>query len=336
MLKYRFLALLFSLFLSFNLGWAQPISIYSRLDSTHIVIGDHLKMHLTITTDLAKKITVQDAQTWKLMNCEVVEVSPLVQAVSKGKNVYSQIITLTSFDAGAASVCPISILGNDSLVLGVTDSIHFNVDTLPVFVDTAQLFKDIKLPLQGEKIAVVAPAKDFSKIQKIVAIIFGSLLLLAVGGFFIWKYVMKFLKEKKLQEDKNRRKENAASLALTDLNELKKKKLWQNGFVKDYYSELSMVLRTYIDNQWDINAKEMVTSQIIDEITSLDITDDQLKELHRIFTMSDLAKYAKEQPIGEDNETNLKNAYRFVKSTDSNEKRKKAEEIQQKHYKNKK
>ena len=336
MLKYRFLALLFSLFLSFNLGWAQPISIYSRLDSTHIVIGDHLKMHLTITTDLAKKITVQDAQTWKLMNCEVVEVSPLVQAVSKGKNVYSQIITLTSFDAGAASVCPISILENDSLLLGVTDTMHFNVDTLPVFVDTAQLFKDIKMPLQGEKIAVVTPAKDFSKIQKIVAIIFGSLLLLAVGGFFIWKYVMKFLKEKKLQEDKNRRKENAASLALTDLNELKKKKLWQNGFVKDYYSELSMVLRTYIDNQWDINAKEMVTSQIIDEITSLDITDDQLKELHRIFTMSDLAKYAKEQPIGEDNETNLKNAYRFVKSTDSNEKRKKAEEIQQKHYKNKK
>ena len=106
--------------------------------------------------------------------------------------------------------------------------------------------------------------------------------------------------------------------------------------MKDYYSELSMVLRTYIDNQWDINAKEMVTSQIFDEITSLDITDDQLKELHRIFTMSDLAKYAKEQPIGEDNETNLKNAYRFVKSTDSNEKRKKAEEIQQKHYKNKK
>lgn len=333
MLKNRFLILLFLCFCLMNAGYSQKISITAKLDSSHIVIGDHLKMQITVSAPSNHNVTIPEPKNWTLQNCEVVESTTLNKSVNNNQNIYNQTITLTSFDIGKALVFPVSIFNGDTLLLGKTDTLSFSVDTLNVFVDTTKAFKDIKLPMPGEKIAVVTPPGNYSTLQKILFGTIGGLLLLAVLFYLWWKYGRKYWLQKKLIAEKILKKENAGQLAMKNLKELKTKKLWQNGMVKDYYSELSMILRTYIDHQWDVNAKEMVTSQIMDEITSLDVNDEQMNDLHQIFLMADLAKYAKSQPLAENNELNFKNAYRFVQSTDSNEKRKKMEEIQQKRFK---
>lgn len=329
-MKYRFLALLFCLFTLTCNGQSPEISISAKLDSSHIVIGDHLKLHLTITAPSQKKLSFADTKNWQLINCEAIEASPLNQTSQSPKSIYNQTITLTSFDAGEALILPISVFESDTLMIGKSDTISFRVDTLPVFVDTAKAFKDIKPPMDGKRIPIIdkndLDNSGLSKLQKTLLIIAGVLIALAIAAFFLWKHIKKYLEQKRLIAEKARLKDNAGQFALNRLKQLKMKKLWQNGHVKEYYSELSIILRTYINHQWDINAMEMVTSEIMDSITSLDITDEQMHDLNSIFSMSDLAKFAKCQPIAEDNDINYKNAWRFVQSSDSNEKRKKMEE----------
>ena len=54
-------------------------------------------------------------------------------------------------------------------------------------------------------------------------------------------------------------------------------KLWQQGEIKQYYSELTDILRIYIENRWDIQAMEMVSSEIIESL-NLQLNNHELVE----------------------------------------------------------
>ena len=310
--------------------FAQEVSVTAQLDSTRIIIGDHLKMHLSVTAPSQKNITVQPYERWQLANCEIVEAKPLVSNIKGEKTVYEQEVTVISFDTGVAAIAPIFVFESDTIPVGKTELLQFYVDSLPVFVDTTLAFKDIKAPLNGEDIELLPDEKTKSNWKKVLLI---TLLVLAVLGaafYFFWKYGRKYLHDRKVAEVKHKLKENAGLVALNSLKSLKAKKLWQKGQVKDYYSELSEIIRTYIDSQWDVNAMEMVTVEIMEAIDNLDVDDEQMWELNIQLERADLVKYAKEQPVVEENEVSYKKACEFVKVTDRAERARQAELEEQK------
>ena len=310
--------------------FAQEVSVTAKLDSARIIIGDHLKLHISVTAPNQKSITVQPYEQWQLANCEIVEVKPLASNVKGEKTVYEQEATIISFDTGVAAIAPIFVFESDTVPVGKTELLQFYVDSLPVFVDTTLAFKDIKIPLDGEDIELLPDEKAKSNWKKVLLI---TLLVLAVLGaafYFFWKYGRKYLHDRKAAAVKHQLKENAGLVALNSLKSLKAKKLWQKGQVKDYYSELSEIIRTYIDSQWEVNAMEMVTAEIMEAVENLDIDDEQMKELKILLDRADLVKYAKENPIVEENEASYKNACDFVKITDRAERARQAELEEQK------
>lgn len=309
---------------------AQEVTVSAKLDSTRIIIGDHLKMHLSVTAPSQKNITVQPYEQWQLANCEIVEVKPLVSNVKGENTVYEQEATVISFDTGVAAIAPIFVFESDTIPVGKTELLQFYVDSLPVFVDTTLAFKDIKAPLDGEDIELLPDEKAKSNWKKVLLITLLVLLVLGTAFYFYWKYGRKYLHDKKVAEVKHKLKENAGLVALNSLKSLKAKKLWQKGQVKDYYSELSEIIRTYIDSQWDVNAMEMVTAEIMEAIDNLDVDDEQMRELNILLERADLVKYAKEQPVVEDNEVSYKKACEFVKVTDRAERARQAELDEQK------
>ena len=326
------LFLLLAMVLPFASLLAQEVSVTAELDSARILIGDHLKMHLSVTAPSQKAVTIQPYEQWQLANCEVVEVKPLTSSVKGNNTVYEQEAVLISFDTGVAAVAPILVF-LDTVPVGKTDLLQFYVDTLPVFVDTTLAFKDIKAPLDGEDIEILPEEKAKSNWKKVVLIIVLVLIVLAAAAFIYWKFVRTYLRNKKVAEVKHKLKENAGLVALNNLKSLKAKKLWQKGQVKDYYSELTDILRTYIDSQWDVNAMEMVTAEIMEAVDNLDVDDDQMVELRVLLERADLVKYAKEQPMVEENEVSYKKACEFVKVTDRAERAKQAEIKEQKNRK---
>ena len=104
-------------------------------------------------------------------------------------------------------------------------------------------------------------------------------------------------------------------LALRALDKLDEKKLWQQGKVKEYHSELTTIIRKYFEDRYNFNSLEMTTAQsiivlnrVMDNQKLIDITSKFLEN-------ADLVKFAKFKPLPSVNDEMLKQAYEIVNRT---------------------
>jgi hypothetical protein len=178
-----------------------------------------------------------------------------------------------------------------------------NVQTIPV--DTALAIKDIKEPLSAP-----LTLREILPFIIIALIIFG----LFVSGFFIIRHFRNRKKAKKPFQ-KEKPKLPAHVIALQDLDKLWNKKLCQSGHVKQHYSELTDIVRTYMENRWDINAMEMVSSEIIEALEPLHLSTEVIKKLEQTLNLADMVKFAKENPLPDENNASYHNIVDFVQMT---------------------
>ena len=73
--------------------------------------------------------------------------------------------------------------------------------------------------------------------------------------------------------------------------------------------------REYIDNRWEIDAPEMTSSEILNEIDALKLSPELVEKLRFVLSTADLVKFAKWEPLPNDHDTCMKNAVLFVKET---------------------
>lgn len=103
-------------------------------------------------------------------------------------------------------------------------------------------------------------------------------------------------------------------IALDSLNRLKARKLWEKGMEKEYFTELTDILRIYLYERFGINAMEMTTRQIMDKIYSSDLRDKK-DYVQQILNVADFVKFAKVRPLPADSISALENARKFVEET---------------------
>lgn len=104
-------------------------------------------------------------------------------------------------------------------------------------------------------------------------------------------------------------------LALRRLDDLRVKRLWQNGFVKEYYVELTDILKDYIGGRYNIPAPEMTTAELLACPERWPTGDAGYRIVRRILTCGDLVKFARFKPDPHENDRNLETAYEFVSLT---------------------
>jgi len=108
-------------------------------------------------------------------------------------------------------------------------------------------------------------------------------------------------------------------VALEGLDKLKASKLWQKGMEKEYYTELTDILREYIDRRFNIDAPEMISDDIISAVHLATDTKSATDGLSQILSLADLVKFAKYTPFADENDLSLVNAYLFVNQTKKEE-----------------
>jgi hypothetical protein len=101
--------------------------------------------------------------------------------------------------------------------------------------------------------------------------------------------------------------------AISSLESLKNKKLWQSGKVKLYHSELTFILRMYLEKRFNIIALEMTSSEILQLAPRHIKEEESLESLKYIFELADLVKFAKFEPEVQQNEECIELALEFVK-----------------------
>ena len=102
--------------------------------------------------------------------------------------------------------------------------------------------------------------------------------------------------------------------ALSNLNRLKQARLLETGQEKQHYIALSEILWQYIYRRFNVNAFEMTTNQIMENLENKDVTYEDKNKLNNIFSTSDLVKFAKYIPDTRTNLSLLDDSEDFIKN----------------------
>ena len=105
------------------------------------------------------------------------------------------------------------------------------------------------------------------------------------------------------------------TVALERLEHLKSKNLWENGMEKEYFTELTDILRDYLYKRFGINAMEMTSRQIMQTLADQSDVRDKRSYVRKILDVADFVKFAKVRPLPADNVEAYDNAVNFVKET---------------------
>lgn len=289
---------------------AQNTSIEAYIDSSNILIGDQIKYHIRLQKPLNSNVQFPEFKDTIISNVEVIE-SYQFDTVSKSNEtvVLDKSYLITSFDSANYVIPPVPvILDNDTLFTG---EVNLTVNT--VSVDTTKMaIYDIKEPYESS-----LNFWDVINLIKYYLIAFYILLFLfLIFWIIIRPYLLVKRKGEKLQLFV-KPPDPPHVIALRELDKIKNEKLWQKGKVKEYHSRLSEIIRKYIEERFHILALEKPTSEILPEINDIkkDYNDDVIQALEKILTISDYVKFAKYNPLPDENDMVLKKAYYFVDET---------------------
>ena len=103
--------------------------------------------------------------------------------------------------------------------------------------------------------------------------------------------------------------------ALRDLNLLKEQELWQNGDTKGYHTELTRIMRQYIEDRYSVQALEMTSSQLKREMNHQEVDPDIVRRFDDILQISDKVKFAKGSTGPELNVEFMEEAFKIVAET---------------------
>jgi len=310
---------------------SQIISATAKLDSSSILIGGQTRLQLSVmykvdgsapgTKDFGQvKINWPAIGDTIIKQIEVLNKSKVDTMVPDKSDPYtfvqSQYITITSFDSGYYAIPPFRfIVNNDTDNYRETDALLLQVNTLPV--DTTLAIKDIKPPM----------SEPFQWRELIPYVAWG-LAAAALVALIVF-ITIRLSKNKPVTVVAEQKKVVVAPhiIALNELEKLREQKLWQEGKTKQYYSALSEILRTYIEGRFKVNALEQTTDEILYSFRTVVIDQESKEKLRQLLILADLVKFAKEQPLQNENEMCMNNAFDFVNGTLREEKPKPTEAI---------
>ncbi|MCX5713641.1 MAG: hypothetical protein NT033_02300 [Candidatus Omnitrophica bacterium] len=141
--------------------------------------------------------------------------------------------------------------------------------------------------------------------------ILGGIVLIIFGGVLAYGY---FRKKKVILE--NAFKRPAHEIAFEQLEALRNKDYISKGQVKEYYSEISMIIRYYLENRFSLRAPEMTTEEFLAHVRDYSPLADEHKALLKEFlSRCDMVKFAKYAPSKEEIESVFDSAKNFIEQT---------------------
>ena len=281
-------------FFSSTLLFAQDL----KLDTNSILIGQQTKLSISCSFQKGENLlwpTFDDSITTGI---EIIERTKVDSTKTENTITISQQFSITSFDSGSYYIAP--IVFNENLK---TIGIILNVQTIAL-EENAKI-KDIKPPID-------APY-GWSDIWPFLL----GILLIILIYLLLKKYV--FAEKKQAIKAKPKVIIPSDIIAIKALNELEKKQLWQSGKLKQYHSEISEIIRTYLEDRFRVLALELPTFDILISLTKKGLAKEDLQTLTTILQRADLAKYAKSKPTDLENEQSMELSLVFVNNTKKKE-----------------
>ena len=287
---------------------AQVTFLRGRTDVDTIVVGQPFDYQLSLT--IPKDYFVEWKQFGDTLSksIDVINIEDVkTTSINNSDNVImTQNLTLTSFDTGYVYVPEIAITYSKSL----QDSIRYTLRTdekelyvTTVAVDTTEAFRPIK--------GVMRQGLTAKEVFPWIAIV-----IIIAGVVYLIIYLKKHKKTKDVVvEEKKKPTIPAIITARAKLAEMKDNEVWNTPQTKDYYTDLTDIAREYLEGQFEIDAIEMTTDEIMEAINRLDLNNLTKSKLQDTLTTADLVKFAKANPSAEQNKQSFSDINNFVEDS---------------------
>jgi hypothetical protein len=272
----------------------QP-KVLAKADTTKIRIGERISYEIVVD-NADKGVVFSELKLDSLGRVELVE----SLGIDTLKNQLIKKYALTSFDSGSYVIPRQRILIWSQEYL--TDSLRINVSTVAVDTTKQQMYT-IKA-IQNEPYTI----EDF---KNYLWWILGILLILGLILYVV-------LRRKKDVDENGEPIIAPYQEAIRNLRQLDKKQLWQNNRVKEYYSELTGIVRYYIERELKIPALERTTDGLIDTLADFSDADaivttkETIDKLKDLLQEADLVKFAKSKPLANEIENDRLDAEEII------------------------
>ncbi len=257
--------------------------VKATIDSASIKIGEQITYKINVETDSTYLVIFPEGQSFSPL--EMIESYEIDTIRKKDKFNLVKNYGLTQFDSGRYTIPSQKVLISDKIFS--TDSMQVTVRTIEVDT-TKQGLYDIKPLLEVDK----GSNNRWIYILLIIAIIS------AVAGLIYW-FVWR---QKPLTEEERVALLPPYDRAKLALKQLDERTYLQNSQIKEYYSDLTMALRRYIDEKVYDHALESTTEQLIFRLNLLregnkiTLNKQTLYNIETILKRADLVKFAKVAP----------------------------------------
>lgn len=303
MRKFLLLFLLIASFARVDLR-AQKITVNARLDSTVIWIGSQTHLTFQVSQQPKQKVVMPVFPDNIVAGLETVE--PVKTDTVKspdGHLLVNQHYVVTSFKDSLIYIPPFPFVLNGDTVWSKSLSLKV---VQPFKIDTASnKIADIK--------SVLSPKFDWKSFLLTVLLIVVIIGLLVLMYFIYKKY---FMKKPVLNDKEIRLLLPPHVVALNQLDKIKQEKSWQQGRSKEFHTQLTDILREYIERVFNISSMEMTSDEILEQLRGLKLEQKATYlSLEQILKLADLVKFAKWDAMPDEHELSLFNAYLFVNQT---------------------
>ena len=273
---------LFSVF-CFLFSTLVSAQVKTEIDTTKIRVGEQINYKINVEADSLALVVFPEGQTF--MPLENVEALKIDTTKREAKFLLSRVYKLTQFDSGSYTIPRQKIIIGEKAFF--TDSLKVDVNTIVVDTTKQKLY-DIKPIIEVEEVG-----GNWWKW------LLGIVLIVALVAFLLYWFIWR---KKPLTEE-----EEIALLPPYDRAKLALQKLDESQYlirseVKEYYSELTFIVRKYLDEQVYDRALESTTSELITRLNLLKegnqipLSKETILHIESILQRADLVKFAKSAP----------------------------------------
>lgn len=282
------------IFVTVSTAWSAAVE--TSLTPLQARVGDLLQLELKVE-DAGDAII-----EWPPFHLDTLAFQ-LVSVDSQGMLPQERIFNLALYDTGNYLLPPLPIVLHAANSTETLFTHHCKVEIASVLPDTASVPRPIKglrsLPITWRDLLAWTP--------------WLLMAALAVATFFLYR---KYRRKRQPEVFKApERVRPVHELAISELIELRDKKLPQRGMLKEFYSELSEILRRYVERRYGFPALEMTTWDIEQKLSTNGYAQILFEEGLIILRESDLVKFAKYLPSWQSCDKHLERAFRIIEAT---------------------
>lgn len=303
-LKNLLYTVLMTLFLMKGIHSEGGIELYSKVDRSKITIGDLITYTIIVKSDKGVEVKLPSMGA-NLGQFEIRDYKIHDKRTEDDKIIEQVDYIISTFDVGEYEIPPVEIKYK---LRGEKEERVLRTDKINIVVESVK-------PSEAGDIKEIKPPVEIPYNWKPV-VMWASVAVGVILITFLCWYIYKKRRELKAAVPSQVGPATPAhEIAYERLKKLAESDLLLNGLIKEYYIEISEIIRQYIEGRYKIVAMELTTADLINRMRDDGILAENIIMFEEFLSKCDLVKFAKYVPTTSENDYIMKLAVEIVDKT---------------------